>query len=67
MVLMMRRGDDLLKMVKTKAAKRITQYRESLRQMAKDAEQGYNVDDTEVRAKLGALEEYYYKHFGVEF
>ena len=63
MSLMMIRGENLLEKVKKKAEDKVIEYRESLRQMQKDAEQGYNVDDTEIRQKLAKLEYFCWRNF----
>ena len=67
MSLMMIRGENLLEKVKRKATAKMTEYREALRQMQKDAEQGYNVDDTEIRSKLAKLEDFCWRNFGEVF
>ena len=63
MSLMMIRGENLLEKVKKKAQAKVIEYREALRQMQKDAEQGYNVDDTEIRQKLAKLEDFCWRNF----
>ena len=63
MSFLLTRGESLVQMVQRKVEAKIAQYRESLRQMQKDAEQGYNVDDTEIRQKLAKLEDFCWRNF----
>ena len=64
---MMIRGENLLEKVRVKAAAKMVEYKNALQQMQKDAEQGYNVDDTEIRAKLAKLEDFCWRNFGRAF
>ena len=58
---------DRLKYVKSATISRINRLIDSIRLMAVDAQQGFNVDDTEVRQKLTAIEEFYSNTFGEAF
>ena len=67
MSIMLLKGENFLDKVKEKTSLRLTQLKESLRYLQQDREAGENVDDTEVRRKITILEEFYSRHFGLDF